>query len=60
MWVDKRNEFYNNFLKKWLKAMTKMYSTNNDGKYVIAKRFIRTLKNKMYNRMTSVSKKCLC
>ena len=26
----------------------KMYSTNNDGKSVIAERFIRTLKNKIY------------
>ena len=33
-----------------------MYSTNNEGKSVIAERFIRTLKNKMYKYMTSVSK----
>ena len=26
-----------------------MYSTNNDGKSVIAERFIRTLKNKLIN-----------
>ena len=33
-----------------------MYSTNNEGKSVIAERFIRTLKNKTYKYMTSVSK----
>ena len=33
-----------------------MYSTHNEGKFVIAERFIRTLKNKIYKYMTSVSK----
>ena len=33
-----------------------MYSTHNEGKLVIAERFIRTLKNKIYKYMTSVSK----
>ena len=33
-----------------------MYSTNNEGKSVIVERFIRTLKNKIYKYMTSVSK----
>ena len=33
-----------------------MYSTNNEGKSVIAERFIRTLKNKIYQYMTSISK----
>ena len=32
-----------------------MYSTDNEGKYFIAERFIRTLKNKIYKYMTSVS-----
>ena len=32
-----------------------MYSTNNEGKSVIAERFIRTLKNKIYKYMTSIS-----
>ena len=31
-------------------------STHNKGKSVIAERFIRTLKNKIYNYMTSISK----
>ena len=33
-----------------------MYSTHNEGKYVVAERFIRTLKNKIYKHMTAVSK----
>ena len=33
-----------------------MYSTNNEGKSVIAERFIRTLKNENYKYMTSTSK----
>ena len=33
-----------------------MYSTNNEGKSVVAERFIRTLKTKIYKYMTSVSK----
>ena len=33
-----------------------MHSTHNEGKSVVAERFIRTLKNKFYKYMTSVSK----
>ena len=33
-----------------------MYSTYNEGKSVIAERFIRTLKNKIFKHMTAVSK----
>ena len=33
-----------------------MYSAHNGGKPVVAERFIRTLKNKIYKHMTSVSK----
>ena len=33
-----------------------MYSIHNGGKSVVAERFIRTLKNKIYKYMTSVSK----
>ena len=34
-----------------------MYSPNNEGKSVVAERFIRTLKSKIYKYMTSISKK---
>ena len=33
-----------------------MYSTHNEGKSVAAARSIRTLKNKIYKYMTSISK----
>ena len=33
-----------------------MYSKHNEGKSVVAERFIRALKNKIYKYMTSVSK----
>ena len=33
-----------------------MYSTYNEGKSIVAERFIRTLKNKTFKRMTAVSK----
>ena len=33
-----------------------MYSTHNEGKSVVAERFIRTMKNKIYKYMTSISK----
>ena len=34
----------------------KVYSTYNKQKSVVAERFIRTLKNKVYKYMTSISK----
>ena len=49
IWVDKESEFYNNSFKKWLiDNDIVMYSINNEGKSVVAERFIRTLKNKIY------------
>ena len=33
-----------------------MYSTHNEGKSVVAERFIKTSKNKIYEYMTSISK----
>ena len=57
IWVDKGNEFYNNSFKKWLKDNDiEMYSIYNEGKSVVAERFIRTLKNKIYKYMTAISK----
>ena len=55
--VDQGSEFYNNVFKKWLKENDiSMYSTYNEGKSVVAERFIRTLKNKIYKHMTGISK----
>ena len=57
IWVDKGIEFYNNSFKKWLKDNDiEMYSIHNEGKSVVAERFIRTLKNKIYKYMTAISK----
>ena len=33
-----------------------MYSTHNEGKSVVAERFIRNLKNRIYKHMTAISK----
>ena len=33
-----------------------MYSRYNEGKFVVAERFIRTLKNKIFKYMTTISK----
>ena len=60
IWVDKGSEFYNNYFKKWLKNNDiEMYSIHNEVKSVIAERFIRTLKNKIYKYMTAISKMCI-
>ena len=57
IWVDKGSEFYNAYFKKWLRDNDiVMCSTHNEGKSVVAERFIRTLKIKIYKYMTSVSK----
>ena len=60
MWVNKGNEFYNRSMQSWLgKNAIEMYSAHIEEKAVVAERFIRTLKNKIYKYMTSVSKKCI-
>ena len=52
IWVDQGGEFYNQVFKKWLSNNDIiMYSTFNEGKSVVAERFIRTLKNKLYEHM---------
>ena len=57
IWVDKGSEFYNRSMKSFLQNNDiEMYSTHNERKSVIAERFIRTLKNRIYKYMTSVSK----
>ena len=54
IWAGKRNEFYNSSFKKWLKDNDiEMNSTNIEGKSVVAERFTRTLKTKIYKYMTA-------
>ena len=49
-------EFYIKSMKSWLHDNdTEMYSTH-EGKFDVAERFIRTLQNKIYNYLTSISK----
>ena len=44
-------------MRSWLeKNDVEMHSMHNEGKSVVTERFIRTLKNKIYKYMTSVSK----
>ena len=45
IWVDQGSGFYNRVFKKWL-----------SDKLVVAERFIRTLKNKLYKHMTATGK----
>ena len=48
LWVDKARLFYNSPMQKWLDDKNiLMYSTNNEGKSVVAERVIRTLKGKI-------------
>ena len=49
-WIEK------NDIEMYSTHNEEMYSTQNEEKSVAAKRFIRTLKNKIYKYMTSVSK----
>ena len=51
IWLDQEGEFYNNVFEKWL-------SNNdiNEGKLVVAERFIRTLKDKLYKHMMATGK----
>ena len=55
--VYQGSEFYNNIFKRFLKTNNiELYSTYNEGKSVVAERFIRTLKNKIFKHMTAISK----
>ena len=55
--MDKDSQFYNRRIKSWLQDNDiEMYSTHNEEKSIIAGRFIRPLKNKIYKYMTSVLK----
>ena len=55
--LDQGSEFFNNSFKKCLKDNNiEIYSTYNEGKSVVAERFIRTLKNKICRHMTAISK----
>ena len=55
IWVDKGSKFCNRSMKSCLqKNDIEIDSTHNEEKSVIAARFIRSLKDKIYNHMTSI------
>ena len=57
IWVDKGSEVYNNASKYFLKINNiERHSTYNKGKSVVAERFTRTLKNKIFKHMIAISK----
>ena len=57
IWVDQGSEFYNQSFKDFLKINNiEMYSTFNEGKSVVAERFIRILKNTIFKHITATSK----
>ena len=57
IWVDQGGEFYNKLLKRFLKINgIEIYPTYNEEKSVVAERFIRMLKNKIFKHMTAISK----
>ena len=57
IWIDHETEFYNNKFKNILKRDDiEMYSTFKEGKSVVAERFIKTLKNKIYKHMSYIGK----
>ena len=47
--VNQGSEFHNNYFKDFLKT----------NKSVVAERFIRTLRNKIFKHLTAILKKCL-
>ena len=48
IWVDKGSGFYNRSMKSWLEDnVIEIYSTHNKGKFIVAERFSRTLKNQI-------------
>ena len=57
IWVDQWGEFYNKLFKRFLKNnKIEIYSIYNEGKSIVAERFIKTLKNKIFKHMSAISK----
>ena len=55
--VGQGSEFYNKSFKDFLEINNiEMYSAFNEGKSVVAERFIKNLKNKIFKHMTAISK----
>ena len=55
IWESNGNEFYNRLMISWLQGNAiEIYLRHKEGKSVVVKRFIRTLKTKIYNYMTAI------
>ena len=49
LWVDQGRKFSNKLMQKWLDNNNVLiYSTYNEGKSVVAERFLRIVKCKIY------------
>ena len=56
IWADQRGEFDKKLFKRFFKIINiEMYSKYNEEKSVVAERFIRTMKNKIFKYMATVS-----
>ena len=60
-WSRKRlTDLYINLVQKWLSDNDIfMYLTQNEGKSLVTERLIKTLKGKIYNKITANDKKIL-
>ena len=57
IWVDQGDDFYNKLFKRFLNINNiEMCSAYKEGKSVVAEKFIRTLKNKIFKHMAAISK----
>ena len=57
IWVDHGKKIYNYKFRSFLKENDiEMYSTFNEGKSVVAERFIKALKNEIYKHMSTIGK----
>ena len=57
IWIDKGSKFYNRTMKSEIEeSEIEMYSTHDEGKSVVAERFIKISKNEIHKYITSISK----
>ena len=58
LWADQGGEFYNKLIQECLDNNDILiYSTHNEGKSVITEKFIKTLKVKIYKKITTNNSK---
>ena len=58
LWVDRGKEIYNKVMQEWLdNSYSLLFATHNEGMSVIAERFRKTSKSKIYKRITADNSK---